>query len=157
MFRDTPYKLCCTATPSPNDETEIGNHAEFLDVIKSNEMLATYFIHANKVTERHVKINNHTKVIKTKQSNKKGQEWRLRNYGINDFYKWLASWAVAIRKPSNIGYGDKGYNLPKLNIKPVFIPVDYCPDGQLFFIKLSGIKDRTEIRHRTAKHKVEKY
>jgi len=154
-FSNTPYKLCCTATPSPNDETEIGNHAEFLNIIKQNEMLATFFIHANKVTEKYVEIGNgKIETIKTKQSNKNGQEWRLRNYGVADFYKWLSTWAIALKKPSDLGYEAKGYDLPKLNINPIFIPVDYQPEGLLFFIKLKGIRDRTIIRKDTVENKI---
>jgi DNA modification methylase len=154
-FKNTPYKLCCTATPSPNDETEIGNHAEFLNIMKQNEMLATFFIHANKVTEKYADFGNgKTEVIKIKQSNKNGQEWRLRNYGINDFYRWLSTWAIALKKPSDLGYKATGYDLPKLNIKTFFIPVEYQPEGQLFFVKLKGIKDRTVIRKDTAENKI---
>ena len=88
------------------------------------------------------------------QSNKNGQEWRLRNYGVADFYKWLSTWAIALKKPSDLGYEAKGYDLPKLNINPIFIPVDYQPEGLLFFIKLKGIKDRTIIRKDTAVNKI---
>lgn len=156
MFADTPYKLCCTATPAPNDETEIGNHAEFLGVMKTNEMLATYFIHANKVIEQHVKTaSGKYEIVKLKQSNKKGQEWRLRYYGVERFYEWLSSWAMALRHPNDLGYNSKGYDLPELIIKPEFVNIDYIPDGQLFFMGLKGIEDRAKVRRDTIDKKIE--
>jgi len=156
MFADTPYRLCCTATPAPNDETEIGNHAEFLGVMKANEMLAMFFIHANKVEDNIVELENGKMAhVKTKQSGKKGQEWRLRNYGKNEFYRWLASWAMMIQKPSDLGYDDDGFALPELNIKPVFIDVDYQVKDQLFFTGLKGIQDRTHVRRSTLQDRVQ--
>lgn len=156
-FSNTKYRLCCTATPAPNDHTEIGMHAEFLGVMRHNEMLANFFIHANKIKETIVTRENGNRAkIKTKQAGKKGQEWRLRNYAKNDFYRWLASWAIMMSKPSDLGYDDDGYILPELNIEPLFIPIDYSPDDQLFFTGLKGIQDRTSIRRETLDERVSK-
>jgi superfamily II DNA or RNA helicase len=105
MFDQTPYKLACTATPAPNDQSEIGNHAEFLNVCKTNEMLSMFFIHANKVVENDA---GYDRVIKIKQAGKKGQEWRLRNHGKDHFYQWMASWSISLTKPSDLGYDDDG-------------------------------------------------
>lgn len=150
MFFDTKYKLACTATPAPNDQTEIGNHAEFLGICSMQEMLAMFFIHANKVTE--IAIGKHT--IKKKHSSTEGQEWRLKNHAHNKFYEWLSSWAMSLRKPSDLGYDDNGYILPELNIQPLFVDVDYVPDGQLFFTGLHGIQDRNKVRHITLEDRV---
>jgi DNA modification methylase/superfamily II DNA or RNA helicase len=150
-FSETSYRLACTATPAPNDETEIGNHAEFLGVCSSNEMLAMFFIHANKVRE--IDAGNGD-ILKIKQSGDKGQEWRLRNYARDTFYEWMSSWSILLRKPSDLGYSDEGYDLPALNIKPIFVDVDYVPDGQLFFIGLSGIQERHEVRQATLAERV---
>ena len=140
MFEKTPYRLCCTATPAPNDESEIGNHSEFLGIMKNNEMLATFFIHANKITEKEFKNDaGGYDVLKIKQSGKNGQEWRLRNYARETYYHWMSTWSMSIKTPSNLGYDDRGYVLPKLNIVPYFVNVDYQPEGQLFFTKLKGI------------------
>lgn len=143
MFEQTPYKLACTATPAPNDQTEIGNHAEFLNVCKTNEMLSMFFIHANKVIET---AAGNGRISKSKQSGDKGQEWRLRNHAKDHFYQWMASWSISLTKPSDLGYSDDGYILPALNIKPLFVDVDYVPEGQLFFTALSGIQDRHKVR-----------
>ena len=81
-FINTPYKLCCTATPSPNDYMELGNHAEFLGITTRNEMLAMFFINDTANT---------------------GQ-WRLKGHAESEFWKWMASWSVYLRKPSDLGY-----------------------------------------------------
>lgn len=103
MFRDTPYKLCCSATPAPNDYMELGNHAEFLGVMNSNEMLAKWFIN---------------------DSNKAGV-YRLKHHAEDDFWAWVTSWAVCITKPSDLGneyaHEDALFQLPTLHIVPHYI------------------------------------
>lgn len=154
-FGSIPYRLCCTATPAPNDEAEIGMHSEYLGVLTNAEMLSTFFINANKIVENVVTLQDgRTARMRTKQSGKKGQEWRLRNYGKDQFYKWLASWGMMMSKPSDLGYQDDGFVLPPLNIQPIFIDVDYQPDGQLFFTGLKGIQDRTKVRKSTLAQRV---
>lgn len=151
MFQDTPYRLACTATPAPNDQSEIGNHSEFLGVAKMQEMLAMFFVHANKVKEQEV---GDGRIVKTKQGNDKGQEWRLKNHATDKFYRWMASWSLSLRKPSDLGYDDNGYLLPPLNIAPRFVDVAYVPQGQMFFTGLSGIQDRHNVRRVTLEERV---
>jgi DNA modification methylase len=105
-FRDTPYRLAATATPAPNDYMELGNHAEFLGVMTRTEMLATFFVHDGGET----------------------QKWRLKGHAEEAFWRWICSWAVNIRKPSDIGYDDTGYDLPPLSVVPV--PVPTVPEGE---------------------------
>ena len=151
MFDKTPYRLACTATPAPNDQSEIGNHAEFLGICSMNNMLAMFFVHANKVKEIALEDG---RVEKIKQAGTKGQEWRLKNHARDKFYKWMASWSISLRKPSDLGYDDNGYILPELKINPVFIDVDYVPEGQMFFTGLSGIQDRHNVRRVTLEDRV---
>lgn len=146
MFQDTQYRLACTATPAPNDQSEIGNHSQFLGVATVNEMLAMFFIHANKVDYHDV---GDGRQVKSKRSGSQGQEWRLKNHATEKFYKWMASWAMSLRVPSDLGYDDDGYVLPALTITPKFIDVDYKPDDQLFFTGLKGIQDRHKVRTAT--------
>ncbi len=140
------YRLCCTATPAPNDQSEIGNHAEFLGVCKASEMLAMFFIHANKQDEREEADGS---ITRRKHSNKQGQEWRLKNHARGPFYEWMSTWAIAMTRPSELGYSDAGYILPPLNIRPLRVESDYIPAGELFHTKLSGIQDRTKVRRAT--------
>jgi len=129
MFAETPYKLCCTATPAPNDIAEIANHAEFLGIMSRVDMLATFFVHDD-------------------------QGWRLKKHATDSFYRWLASWGMSIRKPSDLGYDDNGFILPELKIIPQFVRVDYVPEGRLFFAGLKGIQDRSAVRKATLKERV---
>lgn len=155
-FSQIPYRSCYTATPAPNDEVEIGNHSEYLGVNTANEMKSMFFINANKVLEQVMETSDgRTVKLKTKLGNKLGQEWRLRNYGKEKFYEWLASWALMMSLPSDLGYSDNGYVLPALNIRPLFADIDYVPDDQLFFTQLRGIQDRTRIRRSTLNQRVD--
>lgn len=124
MFGDTPYRLCCTATPAPNDITEIANHAEFLGVMTRAEMLAMFFVHDD-------------------------AGWRLKGHAEQAFYRWLASWAMSIRRPSDLGYSDAGYILPPLTIEPLWVASEFVPQDTLFFMGLKGIQDRNRVRHET--------
>lgn len=152
MFKNVKYRLACTATPAPNDQSEIGNHSEFLGVATMNEMLAMFFIHANKVN--YIEVGD-GRQIKTKLSGNLGQEWRIKHHAKNNFYKWMASWSISIKKPSDLGYDDDGFILPELNINTRFIDVDYKPDNQLFFTGLSGIQDRHNVRKTTADDRIQ--
>jgi DNA modification methylase len=145
-FSKVPYRLCCTATPAPNDHTELGNHAEFLGVATMAEMLSTYFVNANKTTEHVVEGY----VVRKKHSNKHGTQWRMRYHAQHDYYRWLSSWAMAIRKPSDLNFEDDGFNLPPLNITPITVDANYVPTDELFFSGLKGIGQRAQVRRSTA-------
>lgn len=118
VFAVTPYRLCGTATPAPNDFTELGQHAEFLGVCSAQEMLATWFI-------------NDTANTGT---------WRLKKHAQDDFWRWVASWAACLSKPSDLGFPDDGFSLPPLNLIPVWVDVDESEnraEGEL--IRLPGM------------------
>ena len=136
MFAATPYRLCATATPAPNDIAEIGNHSEFLGLMPHHEMLSAFFVHG------------------TLDTGKDG--WRLKGHAQEEFFRWLASWGMSIRRPSDLGYEDDGFILPELVIEPEFIAADYVPDGQLFFGGLGGVKDRSAVRRKTLAPRVDK-
>lgn len=140
-----PYRLCCTATPAPNDYTEIGQHAEFLGVCTASEMIAMFFVNANK--EHTFTYGN--KMYHRKGQNKGGQEWRLKHHAEIPFFKWLSSWAITMMKPSDLGYDDDGFILPPLNIYTHFITADYQPQDKLMFTHLGGVKDRNRARAST--------
>lgn len=132
MFEKTPHKLSCTATPSPNDISELGNQVEFLGLMSRSEMLAKFFI-----------------------NDAQAGQWRLKGHAKKDFYKWMASWSVFIRKPSDIGFSDNGYVLPKLNIIPIYIDTEYIPEDELFPVSnISGITGRIKERKHTVEDKV---
>jgi hypothetical protein len=103
-----PFRLAATATPAPNDFMELGNHAEFLGIMSYTDMLATFFTHDGGDT----------------------QKWRLKGHAENEFWKWMASWAVMLRKPSDLGYSDDGYDLPPLQFTQHMVGVDYAPNAE---------------------------
>ena len=109
-FRNTPYKLACTATPSPNDTTEICNHSEFLDVMSRTEMLAMYFVHDGGSTS----------------------DWRLKGHAKQMFWDFVSTWAVMLNKPSDIGFDDDGYDLPPLNVVQEIVETPKRDNGMLF-------------------------
>ena len=152
LCADVSYRLCCTATPAPNDYTELGNHTEFLGICKESEMLAMFFINANK--EHTIVVEG--KAYRKKGTNKAGTEWRLKHHAEKPFFEWLSSWAITMTRPSDLGYDDNGFILPTLNITPLYIHSDYTPDNQLFFTHLQGITDRVKIRRTTIDGKIEK-
>lgn len=151
LCKNTPYKLCCTATPAPNDYTEIGNHAEFLGICTIPEMLATFFINANK--EHTIELGGAT--YRKKGSNKGGTEWRIKHHAEERFFEWLSSWAITMTKPSDLGYDDDGFILPELRLNPTFVEAEYKGD-QLFFTGLHGIADRANIRQSTLEDRIDK-
>lgn len=152
LCQDVPYRLCCTATPAPNDFIEIGNHAEFLGICSQAEMLAMFFINANK--EHTYFVNN--KAYRRKGTNKGGTEWRIKHHAEGAFFQWLASWAISMTKPSDLGYKDDGFILPPLNIRAHFVKTAYTPEDSLFFVGLRGIGDRSKVRRSTIETRVAK-
>lgn len=109
-FKHTPYKLCCTATPSPNDTTELCNHAEFLDVMTRNEMLAMYFIHDGGKTS----------------------DWRIKGHAEESFWDFVSTWAIMLNKPSDAGFSNDGYDLPPLNLRETVIETPKRDNWKLF-------------------------
>lgn len=129
MFALTPYRLCCTATPAPNDFTELGQHSEFLGICKYNEMLAEFFI-------------NDTYDTGT---------WRLKKHAEETFWRWVAQWAACVSKPSDIGFSDQGFDLPQVKVEVVTVAVDHRAEkgsGELFAF---GAPSATQIHSHNRK------
>lgn len=133
-WRGTRYKLCCTATPAPNDVVELCNHADFLEVMKPSDMLSTFFI--------------------SKGDDQKDSRFRLKRHAREAFFRWLASWSASLTRPGELGYSDDGYVLPPLEIAPAIVESDYVPDGSLFFTGLKGVQDRAAVRAATVGERV---
>lgn len=125
QFAIVPHRLACTATPAPNDVEELTNQAEFLGVLPRAEMLATYYVHDSDAG------------------------WRLKGHARRAMFEWMTTWAVALRRPSDVGYDDTGWDLPALNITRHLLPVDVAHDGQLFATDLGGVGGRASIRRQT--------
>jgi DNA modification methylase len=102
LFKNTPYKLCCTATPSPNDHMELGQHSEFLGGMTYLEMLAMFFVHDGGETSK----------------------WRLRKHAKDAFWRYVATWSIAMDNPATLGFNSEGYNLPEIEYIEHIIPVE---------------------------------
>lgn len=102
LFKNTPYKLACTATPSPNDHMELGQHSEFLGAMSYLEMLAMYFVHDGGETSK----------------------WRLRKHAKDPFWKYVCTWSMACDKPQTLGFEHCGYDLPEIEFIEHIIPVE---------------------------------
>ena len=122
-FSKTPYRLACTATPAPNDIMELCNHAEFLGVMKRSEMLAMWFVHDGGDTSK----------------------WRLKGHVRESFWTWVASWAVMLQNPSDLGYEDTEYQLPPLNIHSVVVPTD-GPEAKTMTERRKARKESVDLR-----------
>jgi len=123
-FATTPYKLCATATPAPNDWTELGTHAEFLGVCTRAEMLAEYFVHDGAET----------------------QVWRLKGHARTQFWRWVASWGALVRRPSDLGDDDSRHALPPLTLTEHMIATDAAAAGMLFALEAQTLSERRNAR-----------
>jgi len=128
------YRLACTATPAPNDLIELSNHAEFLDVLSNKEIIALFFIQDGNTTHK----------------------WKLKGHAREAFWKWLASWSVALRKPQDLGFDDDGFLLPDLHIKDCVINISEPEAGQLFPIEAITMDERRKARRSSTELRVEK-
>lgn len=129
-----PFRLGATATPAPNDFMELGNHAEFLGIMSYTDMLATFFVHDGGDT----------------------QQWRLKGHAEDEFWKWMCSWAVMLRKPSDLGYPDDGYDLPPLNQIQHTVKADMetLASGDMFPMMAQSMSERISTRKNTIAERV---
>lgn len=132
MFSQTPYRLSCTATPSPNDHMELGNQAEFLGVMTAVEMLAMYFVHDGGDTS----------------------QWRLKGHGKSRFWEWMAAWSICIRNPADLGFDGQKYILPGLKIHEHIIPSFEALDGQLFAGLAQTLSERRDAKRKSMADRV---
>lgn len=120
-----PYRLAASATPAPNDLTELINHAEFFGIMRESEIKALFFT----------------------QDGNSSNTFRLKRYAEKDFWKWMASWSVALRKPSDLGYQDDGFNLPPLVNHQVLVDVDNLDMGTLFAMEAVSLDEQRKVRN----------
>lgn len=132
-FKSCPYRLACTATPAPNDFMELGNHSEFLGLLTRTEMLSTFFVHDMDNT----------------------QSWRLKGHAEAEFWKWVCSWAVMLRKPSDLGYDDREFILPPCEFHSEIVECEVSTDGFLFAMEAQTLQERQQARASTTEARCE--
>lgn len=128
---DIPHRLACSATPAPNDPEELTNQAEWLGRMSRTHMLAAYFIHDN-------------------------AGWRLKGHARQPMMQWMAQWAVALTRPSDVGGDDTGYILPGLDVVPEIVHAEIEAEGQLFATDIGGVTGRAELRRKTIGARVDR-
>lgn len=129
--RDIPNRLACSATPAPNDPEELTNQAEWLGRMSRTHMLAAYFVHDQ-------------------------DGWRLKGHARQPMMRWMAQWAVALTKPSDVGGDDDGYILPGLQVIPEIVTADIEVEGQLFATDIGGVTGRAQLRRKTLNARVDR-
>ena len=131
------FRLCCTATPAPNDHMELGNHAAFLGIMSANDMLQRWFVN---------------------DTSEASQTWRLKGHAERSFWDWLATWAFSCSKPSDLGYPDEGFALPRLDMIKHVVDVDITQDrgDTLFRIAAVGSMNLHREKRLTLNERVEK-
>jgi hypothetical protein len=129
QWANTPYRSSWSATPAPNDVTELCNQAEFLGAMPRNEMLAAFFVHDD-------------------------DGWRLKRHAVDPMFRWMTTWALAARKPSDVGGDDTAYELPPLRLHPEIVDVAIDTAGQLFSTDLGGVGGRHAVRKSTLDDRV---
>ncbi|MCK5089186.1 MAG: helicase, partial [Hyphomicrobiaceae bacterium] len=135
-FSDTPYRFACTATPAPNDFTELGNHSEFLGALSRVEMLAEYFVHDGGSTK----------------------DWRLKGHAVRSFWQWVCTWGVVVRTPGDLGFDSGAFSLPSLHIHQERIPVNHADAherGMLFKPDARTLNEQRRVRKETIGQRVE--
>lgn len=129
-FAATPYRLACTATPAPNDFTELGNHAEFLGLKRRVEMLAEYFYHDGGSTS----------------------DWHIKGHAVVPFWRWVATWGAVVNMPSDLGHDDSAFRLPPIEMVDHVVPAgdhDIAATGQLFATDAMTLADQRAVRRQS--------
>ena len=119
-FRNTEFKLACSATPAPNDYMELGNHSEFLNVMNLTEMLSMFFVHDGGDTSH----------------------WRLKGHAVERFWEWVSSWSAIIKNPSDLGYHGEKHKLPELIENDIIIQSDNYNNDMLFSMPANSLDER---------------
>jgi hypothetical protein len=131
-FKDTPYKLCATATPAPNDWTELGTHAEFLGVCTRAEMLAEFFTHDGGDTS----------------------VWRLKGHARHIFWRWVCKWGALVRTPTDLGFDGSAYELPSLHLHEHTVETEMPLGGMLFAVEAQTLSERRDARRMSTADRV---
>jgi hypothetical protein len=146
FFAKLPYRLLCSATPSPNDFIELGTQSECLGIMTQSDMLGYFF--------REAKYMRHTVFREGDFWN--ATKWHFKPHSEQPFWKWVASWTLALQKPSDLGFSDEGFELPPLEYEQHIVETRYIPPGELFPRPANTIHEQQAERHVTVPERCEK-
>lgn len=131
--KSIPFRLACTATPAPNDLIELCNHSEFLDVMSGKEIIALFFTQDGNTTHA----------------------WRLKGHARNEFWRWLASWSVALRRPSDLGFSNEGYELPPLQMHQIEVQANAPLQTYLVPVEAVTLDEQRQARRDSLTERVQ--
>jgi len=144
--RTMPYRLLATATAAPNDWTELGTSSEALGYLGYQDMLSRFFTNKDKTS----------KSMGGKWRPRAGEEWRFKGHAEVPFWRWVASWARAMRKPSDLGFDDGAFILPPLETRQHVVEARTVKEGTLFDVPAVGLAEEREASRRTIAERCEK-
>ena len=128
-----PFRLCCTATPSPNDYMELGGHSAFLGVLNHKQMLSMFFVNDG--------ID--------------AGSWRLKGHARGEYWRWVATWARALRAPSDLGYDNEAFELPPIEVETISVDADSVTEDRLFSVPVATMAERRQARRESIPQRVE--
>ena len=144
--RTLPFRLLGTATAEPNDYVELGTSSEALGYLGHMDMLGRFFTNKERTsTARGGKWRSSA-----------GEEWRFKGHAEDAFWRWVSSWARAMRKPSDLGFDDAGFALPPLETRRHLVEASAPAEGTLFDVPASGLQEEREEARRTIAERCEK-
>jgi hypothetical protein len=146
FLRTMPYRLLCTATAAPNDYVELGTSSEALGYLGHMDMLVRFFTNKDKTS----------KAIGGRWRSSAGSEWRFKGHAEEPFWRWVSSWARAMRKPSDLGFDDNGFALPPLEARPHLVQANAPAPGTLFDVPAKGLPEEREEARRTITERCER-
>ncbi|MDE2104337.1 MAG: helicase [Patescibacteria group bacterium] len=152
FMRKLPYRLLCTATAAPNDYVELGTSSEALGELGYMDMLSRFFKNDQNVVKPMVFRNRGENFAKLEENAK----WRLKGHAEVPFWRWVCSWARALRRPSDLGFEDDGFLLPELIERDHLVEAKTNAEGMLFALPAVGLREQREERRRTIEERCEK-
>lgn len=151
FLRTMPYRLLATATAAPNDYTELGTSSEALGALGYMDMLGRFFTNSQRTIRARTYLNNGSNHAAARERD----EWRFKGHAEEAFWRWVASWARAMRNPSDLGFDDNGFILPPLTRREHIVAARTAPAGMLFDIGARGFREEREERRRTIAERCE--
>jgi hypothetical protein len=152
FMKKVPYRLLCTATSAPNEYIELGTSSEALGYLGHMDMLSRFFKNDQ---GNSIKANVYRQRGKNFAQLDDGAKWRFKGHAEEPFWKWVCSWARAVRRPSDLGFADTGFDLPPLVEHLHLVDTRSLPEGKLFALPAVGLKEQREERRRTIEERCE--
>jgi hypothetical protein len=149
FMRKMRYRLLCTATAAPNDYTELGTSSEALGYLGHMDMLSRFFVNADRTSKARKYLQRGSNFADIRES----AAFRLKGHAEEPFWRWVCSWARALRKPSDLGFDDTRFVLPPLIEREHVVEAKTLPDGFLFAVPAVGLKEQREELRRTLKER----